>query len=284
MTNAYLSQPSSGRQQAVRIYYAVGMMSVGVLALVYGYAVLVAEKPPAWLPSPNGIGYAAGILMLLTGAGLLFERSSKLSIRILLPFLLLWTLTRVPIPLMDPGREITWFLVGEIAVPAAGALVLFAWYADLRPGSKLEALTRNHAIALARILIGLSVPTFGLSHFFEFAARTVSLVPPWLPFPKFWADVMGVAQFLAGLGVLFSVYPRLSAAVEGALLSVFALLVWVPAVITNPKLPSNWGEFLFTVALGAACLVVAEGIPARKIAAPELPPSGVGPTAAANAG
>lgn len=263
MTDAYMPDSSNRRRQAVRIYYALGMMSVGVLALVYGYAVLVADKPPSWLPWPNGLGYAAGILMLATGAGLLFERSSRLSIRILLPFLLLWTLTRVPVPLMDPGREITWFLVGEIAVPAAGALVLFAWYADLRPGSKLEALTRQYAIPLARILIGLSVPTFGLSHFFEFAARTVTLVPSWLPFPKFWADAMGAAQFLAGLGVLFSIYPRVSAAAEGAMLSVFALLVWVPAVITKPKLPSNWAEFLFTVALAAACLVVAEGIPAK---------------------
>lgn len=281
MTNVHLPDQSDRRRQAVRIYYAIGMMSVGVLALVYGYAVLVAEKPPAWLPSPNLIGYAAGILMLATGAGLLFERSSRLSIRILLPFLLLWTLTRVPIPLMDPGREITWFLVGEIAVPAAGALVLFAWYAGLTPGSRLEALTRQYAIPLARILIGLSVPTFGLSHFFEFAARTVTLVPPWLPFPKFWADAMGAAQFLAGLGVLFSIYPRLSAAAEGAMLSVFALLVWVPAVITKPKLPSNWAEFLFTVALGAACLVVAEGIPASKAAG--VPDSGVGRRAAVDA-
>lgn len=271
MPNAQAPDRNTRHRHVVRIYYAIGMMSVGVLALVYGYAVLVAGKPPAWLPSPNGLGYAAGILMLATGAGLLFERSSRLAIRILLPFLLLWTLTRVPIPLMDPGREIAWFLVGEIAVPAAGALVLFAWYADLRPGSALAALARERAIPLARILIGLSVPTFGLSHFFEFAARTVSLVPPWLPFPTFWADAMGAAQFLAGLGVLFSIYPRVSAAAEGIMLSVFALLVWVPAVITKPKLPSNWAEFLFTVALGAACLVVAEGLPARKLTAPGAP-------------
>lgn len=283
MTNAYAVATSNSARKAVRIYYALGMMSVGVLALVYGYAVLAADKPPSWLPWPNGLGYAAGILMLATGAGLLFERSSRISIRILLPFLLLWTLTRVPIPLMDPGREIAWFLVGEIAVPAAGALVLFAWYADLRPGSKLEALTREYAIPLARILIGLSVPTFGLSHFFEFAARTVSLVPAWLPFPKFWADAMGAAQFLAGLGVLFSIYPRLSAAAEGAMLSVFALLVWVPAVITKPKLTSNWAEFLFTVALAAACLVVALGLPARKTAVPGVPASGVGRRAAVDA-
>ena len=247
--------------QAVRVYFALGAISVGVLTLVFGYATLLAQPLPAWVPWPEGLGYIAGIILVGTGAGLLFERSARVSIRVLLPFMLLWVLTRVPIPVLDPGREISWFLVGEIAVPAAVALVLFARYAGLRPGTSLEAATRARAIPLGRLLIGLSVPTYGLSHFFEFAARTVSLVPPWLPFPKFWADAMGVAQILAGLGVLFAIYPRLAAAAEGAMLSVFALLVWVPAVITKPHLTSNWGEFLYTVWLAAACCVVAERIP-----------------------
>ena len=187
-------------QQLARIAFALGMMCVGVLALVYGNAMLFAKPLPAWFPWPKALGYVSGILMLATGAGLLVERTAKLSIRILLPFLALWTVTRLPLPVEDPLREITWFLVGEIAVLAAGALVLFVRHADLQPGSTLDGLTRRYAVPLARILVGLSVPTFGLSHFFEFAARTVTLVPPWLPFPTAWADVAGAAQIAAGLG------------------------------------------------------------------------------------
>ena len=250
-------------QQLARIAFALGMMCVGVLALVYGNAMLFAKPLPAWFPWPKALGYASGILMLATGAGLLVERTAKLSIRILLPFLALWTVTRLPLPVENPLREITWFLVGEIAVLAAGALVLFVRHADLQPGSTLDGLTRRYAVPFARILIGLSVPTFGLSHFFEFAARTVTLVPPWLPFPTAWADVAGAAQIAAGLGVLFSIYPRWAARAEAAMLGVFALLVWVPAVITKPSLDSNWGEFLFTVALAGACWVVAESLPAK---------------------
>ncbi|HXE61661.1 MAG TPA: hypothetical protein VN607_13185, partial [Gemmatimonadaceae bacterium] len=47
---------------------------------------------------------------------------------------------------------------------------------------------------------------------------------------------------------------------------VFALLVWVPAVVTKSSLQSNWGEFLFTVALAGAIWVVAESIPAEGVA------------------
>ncbi|MGH7690480.1 MAG: DoxX family membrane protein, partial [Gemmatimonadaceae bacterium] len=219
--------------------------------------------PPVWIPWLKPIGFTSGIILLGSGAGLLFERTARLSTRVLLPFLLLWTATRLPVVAVAPLREISWFAVGEVGVLAAGALVLFIRLADLRPGSKLQLATFEHGPTIARLLVGLSLPTFGLSHFFEFAARTVSLVPAWLPYRTAWADLAGAAQIAAGLGVLFSIYPRWAAAAEAAMLSMFTVLVWVPAVITNTALPSNWGEFLFTFALAGACWVVAESIPAR---------------------
>ena len=242
-------------QKIAQMLFALGMMSVGILTLVYGYEVLLfLPAPPTWTPWLKIVGYASGVIMVGTGAGLLFERTARLSICILLPFLLLWTLSRVPVAILDPGREISWFAIGEIAVLAAAALVLFTRLADPRAGSKRLLMT-------ARILFGLSLVTYGLAHFFEFAAHTVSLVPPWLPFRAGWADLTGAAQIAAGLGVLFSIYPRLAAAGEAAMLSVFALLVWVPAVLTKPTDQGNWVEFLFTFALAGASWVVAESIP-----------------------
>jgi uncharacterized membrane protein YphA (DoxX/SURF4 family) len=251
-------------QQLARIFFATGIMSVGVLALVYGYEVLLfLPTPPAWSVWLRPVGVATGVLMLGTGAGLLFERSAPLATRILLPFLLLWTLTRVQGPVVDPIREISWFAIGEVGVLAAGALVLFARLEPSRTASKLHAFAAEHGPTIARVFLGLSVVTFGLSHFFEFHARTVSLVPHWLPYPEFWADVMGGAQVAAGLGAAFAVYPRLSVAAEAAMLTVFAILVWVPAVIAKPSSQSNWSEFLVTWALAGACWVVAAGMPAK---------------------
>ena len=256
--------PVNRNQQIVRILFATGMMSVGVLVLVYGYAVLLFQPaPPAWAGWLKPVGYASGIILFGTGVGLLFERSARLSTRILLPFALLWLLTRLPAVPADPLREISWFAVGEVAVPFAGALALFTWLADTSSGSKLHRVAATHGLTIAQILLGLSLLTFGLSHFFEFAARTVSLVPPWLPYRTAWADLAGAAQIAAGLGVLFSIYPRWAAAAEAAMLSVFTVLVWIPAVITKPGLASNWVEFVFTWALAGACWVVAESIPAK---------------------
>lgn len=245
-------------QKVVQRLFGLGIISVGALILVYGYQVLLfAAAPEAWTPWLKVVGYASTLILLVTGAGLLFDRTARVSIQILLPFLLLWTLSRVPGVVLDPGREITWFGVGEVAVLAAGAMVLYVWHLAPSAGPML--------LRIARIVFGLSVVTYGLAHFFEFAARTVSLVPAWLPFRTGWADLTGAGQTAAGLGAAFSVLPRLAAASEAAMLSIFAVLVWIPAVITKPGLPSNWVEFLFTFALATASWVVAESIPGQHL-------------------
>ncbi len=239
-------------RQLPRIAFGVGIAGTGVLPLVYGYKVLVFQPVPAWVPSPQALGIVAGVLMIATGAGLLFERTAAASVRVLLPFLLLWTLTRVPAVFAEPLREISWFAIGEVAVLAAAALVIAAQYAPSAAASgRLRA---------ACILLGLSLVTYGLSHFFEFRLRTISLVPAWLPFRTAWAYLAGAGQVACGLGLVFGVYPRLAAAAEAAMLSLFTILVWVPAVVSKPGLTSNWVEGVVTAALAGAVWVVAEAI------------------------
>jgi uncharacterized membrane protein YphA (DoxX/SURF4 family) len=241
-------------QTVVRVLFGLGIVTVGALILAYGYSTLLfLPPPPTWIPWLTVVGYASGVLLVATGAGLWFERTARVSILILMPFLLLWTLTRVPVAIMDPGSEISWFAIGEIGVLAAGAMVLYTWLAQPKSASTF--------MLIARLLYGPSLVTYGLAHFFEFAARTVSLVPAWMPFRTFWADLTGAGQIAAGLGVLFLVLPRLAAASEAAMMSIFTLLIWIPAVITKPDLASNWGEFLFTFAIAGASWVMAVGLP-----------------------
>lgn len=251
-------------QRLVRVVFGLGMASVGVLTLVLGYDVLLfSPAAPAWIPWLRVVGYASGIIMVLAGGGLLFERTARASTRVLVPFLLLWTATRVPVVIADPGREISWFAVAEIAVLAAGAMALFEQRAGAGADVNRQGLARQRVLLTARILLGLSLLTFGLSHFFEFAARTVSLVPAWLPYRAAWADLTGAAQIAAGLGLVFAIYPRLAARLEAAMLGAFVPLIWIPLVIAKPRVPSNWGEFLFTFALAGAVWAVAENIPGK---------------------
>ena len=84
-----------------------------------------------------------------------------------------------------------------------------------------------------------------------------ALVPAWLPYRAGWAYLTGAGQMACGLGVLLSILPRLAAFTEAAMLSLFTLLVWVPAIVATPKGRLPWTAFFISWAITAAAWVVA---------------------------
>lgn len=225
--------------------FALGIMGLGILALVYGNLGVAWYSVPAWVPWPRGCAYASGIILLGGGAGLLFRPTAAISTRILLAYLAIWLLLRVPTLATDPLTVVNWENAGELAVLVAGAWVLFA--------------TGVRGLRIARMLFGLALVAFGLSHF-AYLANTASLVPTWLPFPKGWAALTGAAHIAAGVGVLFSIYPRLAARLEAVMLGTFTILVWVPAIVGPHADLSVWTELVISAAITAGAWVVAESM------------------------
>jgi hypothetical protein len=52
-------------QQPALTLFAIGLLGIGVLALVYGDFALVWQPVPVWLPAWTAVAYASGVLMLL---------------------------------------------------------------------------------------------------------------------------------------------------------------------------------------------------------------------------
>jgi len=249
-------------QHAAKTLFALGLLGLGILALVYSCSGLVWQRVPAWLPWRDGFTFPSGVILAVAGAGLLFKPAVRWSVRILLPYLLIWLLLRITFPLTAPLTAVNWETAGEVGVLVAGAWVLFARFADLGAGSKLHFAAGVNAIRTARILFALSLLAFGLSHF-AYLSYTAALVPAWLAFRTGWVCLTGAAHIAAALGVLFCIYPRLASTLEAAMLGVFTILVWVPAVVATPTKVGDWSEFLTSWTIAAAAWVVAEGISAQ---------------------
>jgi uncharacterized membrane protein len=245
--------------QPARIAFALGIIGLGVLGWVYGD---FASAWPAWVPWRQPLLYVAAALMLLTGAGLLVERTAPIATALLLPYLALWTLLRVPALIKAPRVEVNWFAVGETAVLTAGAWTLLADLRTPRDGSMLRFATGDTGRRIARMMFALSLVAFGLSHFI-YIRETVPFVPAWLPLRSAWAYFTGAAQIAAGLAVLFSIFATLAATMEAAMLTIFTVLVWVPRIITPAATRNDWGEFVISWAIAAGAWVVA-GSTARK--------------------
>lgn len=243
------------------------MIGLGVLALIFGDFALVWQPVPTWVPGRTALAYGAGLVMLFGGIGLVFRASATWSARILFPYLIVWTLLKVPALVAAPRTEGAWLGLAELAVLLAGGWVLFARLAALREGSTLTFAVGVNGVRIARVLFAVSLIPIGLSHL-VYTQATAELVPAWLPFRTGWAYLTGVGQMACGIGMLFSIYPRMAAWTEAGMLSLFTLLVWVPAIVAAPSTRLPWTAFFISWAItSAAWLVAGNAIipePARK--------------------
>jgi uncharacterized membrane protein len=124
-------------------------------------------------------------------------------------------------------------------------------------------ITSEKSVRIAQMFFAIWLIPIGLSHI-VYVQATMDLVPAWLPYQKGWAYLTGAGHIAAGLGVLFSVFPRLAAMAEAAMIGVFTLLVWGPKIIAEPKSRLNWTAFFISWAIAAAAWVVAQSIAAKQ--------------------
>lgn len=250
-------------QQPGLVLFAIGLLGLGALALIYGDFALVWQPVPEWVPGRTAIAYASGALMLLLGIGLVVPKLRAWSVRILFPYLVLWALLKVPGVVVAPGMEATWLGLGELTLLLSGGWTLFALLGDIPQGSPLAFLASDRGARMARLLFAVSLVPIGLSHI-VYMKITAGYVPHWLPFREGWAVLTGAGQIASGLGVLLGVLPRIAAWAEAGQITCYTMLIWLPAIIAAPSTRLNWTAFFISWIIAAAAYAVAQNIPEKK--------------------
>jgi uncharacterized membrane protein len=183
---------------------------------------------------------------------------------VLLVALVLWLLVlRLPNLFYERPLVLVAWTFGATAVMAAGAWVLYVWFAHERERSGTGFLTGATGLHIARVLYGLSLIPFGLAHFMYLDATTV-LIPNWLPWHVAWAYFTGAAFIAAGLAVAVGVLAPLAAALSTLQIALFTLIVWVPRMLAGTVTPFQRGEFISSCALTAGAWVVADSYGRRR--------------------
>ena len=206
-----------------RILLSVALLGFGSLCLLYVDFVNSLEPVPSWIPAYEVLAVVNGLMLVAAGVFILLGLRTGAAAGMVAVFLALWiVLLHVPSAFTNPIllRSPWWIRTFESLALIGGALTLAGL--DRDP-------VRLSWIRIGRIAFGVSMPVFGTLHLI-YPESTASLVPPWYPWPMFWAYFTGLAQIAGGAAIAIGILPRLAAILAGTMYGTWALTLHIPRI------------------------------------------------------
>ena len=232
----------------------VGRYVFGAAAVALGIAGLVLNDQliSDWqLPGAEAFIVVTAVAQIVGGVALLLRKTTGLGAVILGSVYLVFSLTFVPDAVAQPAVFASWGNLFYQLALVAGAVVAYGLASPSRAG--IANLCRG-----AVILFGLCNISYAIEQV-EFLARSVSLVPAWIP-PNgmFWAIATAIAFGLGGAALVLRYQALLAARLLGLMFAIFGVAIWIPILIADPKTHSNWSEGIETFALAGVAWIVAD--------------------------
>src|SRR4051812_20487690 len=114
----------------------------------------------------------------------------------------------------------------------------------------------KNTIKIIRVLYAIPWIVFGVQHFI-YASFVATLVPSFMPFKLFLAYFTGTAMITAGISFIINKAGSLAAMLLGLMLTLFILLIHIPAIISKPFTADILTRPLQDVALACASFLLA---------------------------
>lgn len=234
--------------------YAAGAIGLGLIGLAFGDFALQWQPVSQDIPARRALALISGAVLLISGAAVLWPRSTRAGALALAVMYGLWSIVlKGPNLIAHPLVALSWLAISETLAMAAGGVMLGAL---TLPEGPLQSRLR----LAARLIFGVCTPLFGLSHF-AYAEATAGMVPDWIPGDGlFWAYVTGTAHIVGGVAVLISVQARLAATLLAAMYGSFALLVHAPRVAAAPTTHIEWIMLAIATSLSGAAWAIRAGM------------------------
>jgi hypothetical protein len=234
-----------------------GRHAYGAAAIIYGALALHWNDVNTWpqlaalakASYHEPVVYIVAAILIVGGLAIQWRRTAQLGAVVLGAFYLVVAVLCIPGIFAAPLVYNNWGNFFEQFSIASGALIAYASLASGRLASTARA---------ASIFFGICVVSFALEQAFYLNA-TAGFVPKWIPPGQmFWAIATTIAFALAAIAILSGRRVLLASRLLTAMLVVFGLLVWLPALLGNPHSHFNWAESTENLAIAAVAWILGD--------------------------
>jgi hypothetical protein len=237
-----------------------GRHAYGAAAIIYGALALYWHDVNTWpqlatlakTPYRGSVVYIVAAALVAGGLAIQWRATAQLGAVVLGAFYLLVAALCIPGIVAAPLIYNNWGNFFEQFSLASGALIAYAGLAS----GRLPSAAR--AAGIGRICFGTCVISFALEQAFYLDA-TAGFVPRWIPpGPMFWAVATTIAFALAAIAIVSGRQALLASRLLTAMLVLFGVLIWLPALLGNPHSHFNWAESTENLAIAAVAWILVD--------------------------
>ena len=224
-----------------RIFYGIAIAVMGFLTIYYhDFPYMLIPPHPSWINGLTIVAYISGALLLLAGAGIVFEKKTMpISFLLGTVLLLIFCFYFIPHEFMTSSNYMhfgNWENAAKELALSGGAFVIAG-----RGSKKL--------LSFGAAIYSLTIISFGIDHFL-FAKEAADYIPSWIPFHLFWMYFCGLALLGSGIAILLKIKPGLAATLLGTMIFIWVIILHIPRAITYP-VDNKTGE------ITSACIALA---------------------------
>jgi uncharacterized membrane protein len=199
----------------------------------------------------------AGSILVAGGAAIVLGARARLAAILLGTLILGWDVFRDVDLIKVAATSLD--IVKALAL-GGGAFVIAGTFPRDTTGSnswlsRLVAPTEK-LIPLGRFFLAPQMIVAGAEHFI-YARFVFDLVPSWIPWHPFWTYFCGAALVAGGIGLIVRRTARLAAAVLGATIFIWVLVLHIPRALVGLNSANEWTSVFQALAMSGIAFILA---------------------------
>jgi len=218
-----------------RIFFGLGIVGIGILHFFYPGIRPIIIPELTNIPAPlNFVGYFIGALLIFTGVIIsIGKKHNTLSLLMGLAFLILGVFIHLTYFLFSTGPF--WINLNKVLALSGGFLLISQINAPNPEHKVFSSLSKIAPIGM--YLYAIMLYNFGLGHIMNVSAIS-EIVPKYIPFPKFWTFIGGIALMGAAISIFSKIMIEKIAFLLAIILFIWLFSLHVYYAIRFP----NWQE------------------------------------------